>query len=198
MKIIGIILFCTALIAPLACAHSEVSNRKDKAEQRIEFSDAAGNGKKAITYVQPDKINIPKLILDADTANEFDDLYAIVRTLKQDKIEVLGLTSAQWFNPIGAFYFGETETVQASQKLNEELVKLLGREDLPTPIGSNEPMIWNYAKGSPAAEFIIKSALSMPDGEKLNVLCIGASTNLASAIKLNPEIASRIRAYVKQ
>ena len=36
----------------------------------------------------------------------------------------------------------------------------------------------------------------MPEGEKLNVLCIGASTNLASAIKLKPEIAPRLRAYV--
>ena len=37
----------------------------------------------------------PKLILSADTANEIDDLYAIVRTLKQEKFEVLALASAQ-------------------------------------------------------------------------------------------------------
>jgi len=40
----------------------------------------------------------PMLILDADTANEIDDLYAIVRTLRQDRFEVLGLNSAQWFH----------------------------------------------------------------------------------------------------
>lgn len=137
----------------------------------------------------------PKLILDADTANEIDDLYAIVRTLRQDKFEVLGLNSAQWFH-----YLGDPDSVQASQKLNEDLVKLLGREDLPTPQGSEQPMgrPWGgeQPKDSPAAQFIIKSALATPEGEKLNVLCIGASTNLASAIKLRPEIAPRIRAYV--
>lgn len=137
----------------------------------------------------------PKLILDADTANEIDDLYAIVRTLRQDKFEVLGLNSAQWFH-----YLGDAKSVQASQKLNEDLVRLLGREELPTPQGSEQPMgrPWggDEAKDSPAAQFIIASALGMPEGEKLNVLCIGASTNLASAIKLKPEIAPRIRAYV--
>ena len=79
----------------------------------------------------------PKLILDADTANEIDDLYAIVRTLRQDKFEVLGLNSAQWFH-----YLGDPDSVQASQKLNEDLVRLLGREDLPTPRGSEQPMAW--------------------------------------------------------
>lgn len=137
----------------------------------------------------------PRLILDADTANEIDDLYAIVRTLRQDKFEVLGLNSVQWIH-----YLGTSDSVQASQKLNEELVKLLGRTDLPTPMGSREPMgrPWggDEPKDSQAAQFIVKSALATPDGQKLNVLCIGAQTNLASAIKFNPEIASRIRAYV--
>lgn len=137
----------------------------------------------------------PKLILDADTANEIDDFYAIIRTLRQDKFEVLGLTSTQWIH-----YLGKRDSVQASQKLNEELMDLLDRKDLPLPMGSNEPMgkPWggDQAKDSPAAQFIIESALTMPEGEKLNVLCIGAQTNLASAIKLKPEIAPRIRAYV--
>ena len=137
----------------------------------------------------------PKLILDADTANEIDDLYAIVRMLRQDKFEVLGLNSAQWLH-----YLGEKESVQASQKYNEELVKLLGRDDLPTPMGSAQPFgkPWGGEdpKDSPAAQFIIKSARALADGEQLHVVCIGASTNLATAIKLAPEIAPKIKAYV--
>ncbi len=148
---------------------------------------ASGNGQEPVRK--------PKLILDADTANEIDDLYAIVRTLRQDKFEVLGLTSAQWFH-----YLGVPDSVQASQKLNEDLVQLLDREDLPTPLGSERAMgrPWggDEPKDSPAARFIIESALAMPAGEKLHVLCIGASTNLASAIKLKPEIAPRIKAYI--
>jgi inosine-uridine nucleoside N-ribohydrolase len=136
----------------------------------------------------------PKLILDADTANEIDDLYAVVRVLRQDKFEVLGLNSTQWFH-----YYGVRESVQASQKLNEDLIRLLGREDLPVPMGSEEEMgkPWggDEPRNSPAAQFIIKSALAMPEGEKLNVAFIGALSNLGSALKLKPEIAPRIRAY---
>ena len=35
------------------------------------------------------------LISDADTANEVDDLYAIVRAIKEPKFNLLGITSAQ-------------------------------------------------------------------------------------------------------
>ena len=137
----------------------------------------------------------PKLILDCDTANEIDDLYAITRMLRQDRFDVVALDSAQWFH-----YLTDIESVSASQKLNKEMVRLLGREDLPTPTGSSEPMgrPWggDEAKDSPAARFIIDTAMRMPAGEKLHVVCTGASTNLASAIKLNPEIAPRLKAYV--
>lgn len=137
----------------------------------------------------------PRLILDADTANEIDDLYAIVRMLKQDKFEVLGLNSAQWFH-----YLGERDSVQASQELNEDLLEILDRRDLPALLGSAEPMgrPWggNDPKNSVAARFIIEQAKAMPEGEKLNVVCIGASTNLASAIKLAPEIAPKVRAHL--
>lgn len=136
-----------------------------------------------------------KLILDADTANEIDDMYAIARLLRQDKYEVLGLCSAQWFH-----YLGDPNSVQASQKINERLVKLLGRDDLPLPLGAERPMgkPWggDEAKDSPAAQFIIKHARAMPAGERLHVVSIGASTNLASAIKLAPDIVPKVKAYL--
>lgn len=137
----------------------------------------------------------PKLILDADTANEIDDMYAITRMLKQEKFEVLALTSTQWIH-----YLAEEDSVGASQRENEAMVKLLERQDLPTLIGSREPMgkPWggDEAKDSPAAQFIIKSAKAASPENKLTVVCLGASTNLASAIKLAPEIAPNIDAYL--
>ena len=137
----------------------------------------------------------PKLILDADTANEIDDQYAIIRLLKQDKFNLIGLNSAQWFH-----YLGDSDSVQASQRLNEKLLKLSGREDVPTFLGAERPMgkPWGgfEPKDSPAAQFIIKSAKELSDGEQLYVVSIGATTNLASAIRMEPEIAPRIKAYL--
>ncbi|TWT68467.1 family 16 glycoside hydrolase [Crateriforma conspicua] len=136
----------------------------------------------------------PKLILDCDTANEIDDLYAIVRMLHQDQFQVLGLTSTQWLH-----YLGDPDSVQASQRMNEELLRRMRRDDLPTPMGSEEPMgkPWGGTdpKDSPACQFIIEQARSIPDDKSLIVVCTGATTNLASAIRMAPEIAPKIKCY---
>lgn len=136
-----------------------------------------------------------KLILDTDSANEIDDMYAIVRVLNQEKFDVLGLNSTQWLH-----YLGDPKSVQASQLVNEELLRLVGRTELKSHLGSEQPMgkPWggDDPKDSPAAQFIIKQARALPAGERLYVVCLGATTNLATAIKLAPEITPKIRAYL--
>ncbi|WP_157974541.1 nucleoside hydrolase [Lewinella sp. IMCC34183] len=136
------------------------------------------------------------LILDADTANEIDDLYAIAYLLGEEAIDWRGLTSAQWFHQ----YSGDS-TVYQSQRLNEELLALAGRTDLPHPVGADSIMGMPWGgyepRNSPAARFIIEQARRADAGaEKLVVMCIGAGTNLASALALAPDIKHSIRAYV--
>ena len=137
-----------------------------------------------------------RLILDSDTANEIDDLFAIAYLLAGEYpgVEWLGLSSAQWFH----VWSGDS-TVYQSQRLNEDLLRIAGRTDLPAPLGADVIMgkPWgDYdARDSPAARFIIDEAMALPPGEKLAVMCIGAATNLASAIALEPAIADRIVAY---
>ncbi|MEL6107608.1 MAG: nucleoside hydrolase [Planctomycetota bacterium] len=136
-----------------------------------------------------------KLVIDADTANEIDDMYAITRMLKQSKFDVVALTSTQWIH-----YLTDNDSVVASQRENEALVRILRKTTLPTPIGSREPMgkPWggDEPKDSPAAQFIISAAKSANPDQKLIVVCLGASTNLASAIRLSPGIAKNIDAYL--
>ncbi|WP_165440801.1 nucleoside hydrolase [Rubripirellula amarantea] len=141
------------------------------------------------------EVKKPRVVLDCDTANEIDDLFAIARMMKQDELNVVGLSSAQWFH-----YLGNPKSVEASQRDNEDLLQVMNVTGLPMPQGSSEPFgkPWGgeQPKDSPAAQFIISQAKKTPDGEKLIVICTGASTNLASAIKLAPEIAPKIKAYV--
>lgn len=136
----------------------------------------------------------PRMILDADTANEIDDHYAVLRVLFQDRFDVVGVTSAQWLH-----YMGDADSVEASQRENETLLRL-AKSKLPTPIGSTEPMgrPWggDQPKDSPAARFIIEQAHATPDGQRLTLVCIGASTNAASAIRIDPTIAAKIDLYV--
>lgn len=137
-----------------------------------------------------------KLILDSDTANEIDDLFAIAYLLVDDypEVEVLGLSSAQWFH----VWSGDS-TVYQSQRLNEDLLALVDRQDLPAPLGADlimgKPWGDYDPRDSPAARFIIDQAMALPAGEKLTVMSIGATTNLASAIALQPAIKDKIVAY---
>jgi len=148
----------------------------------------------SLAKAQGDFAERPKFILDTDTANEIDDLYAIARLLPEETVDLLGITSAQWFH----HYSGDS-TVYQSQRLNEEMLALAEREALPHPIGADRIMgdPWGgYApRPSPATAFIIKQVKELPAGEKLVVMSIGASTNLASAIALDSTIAPHIVAY---
>jgi purine nucleosidase len=134
-----------------------------------------------------------RLILDADTANEIDDLYAITRLLRQEKFELIALNSAQWFH-----VHSGPRTVHASQAMNEDLLRLHERHNLPALLGADqefgEPWGGEEPRDSAAARFIIEAARQTPAGEKLVVVCTGASTNLASALKLAPDIIPRIKA----
>lgn len=136
-----------------------------------------------------------KLILDTDTANEIDDLYAIARLLPEERIHFLGITSAQWFHVLSG-----DSTVYRSQRLNEEMLTIADRMDLPHPMGADmimgKPWGGYEPRNSDAAQFIIDQVKALPEGEKLVVMSIGATTNLASAIALAPEIAPKIAAFV--
>ena len=135
------------------------------------------------------------VVLDADTANEIDDLFAIAYALPDSSVEVLGLTSAQWFH----VWSGDS-TVYQSQRLNEDLLALAGRTDLPHPLGADVAMgaPWGgrEPRDSPAARFIVEQARARPPGERLAVVALGATTNVASALALAPDIRDKVVVYL--
>jgi len=130
-----------------------------------------------------------RVIIDADTANEVDDLYAIAWALLAPRLDVIGLTSAQWHtNPRTP-----NDSVGESQRLNEEILELMGKTAIPAPQGSNFPMV-NEQRPQPseATKFIIEQALATPDGEKLSIVILGPCTNIASAILIEPKIIPKL------
>ncbi|MFP4096703.1 MAG: nucleoside hydrolase [Cyclobacteriaceae bacterium] len=150
------------------------------------------------------------LIIDADTGNEMDDLYAIVRALLADDFEVKGLSSAHFNNAQlladSLWHIYPTKninTVAISQQLNEELLQALDMEEIIHPLGANRMLgyAWGYYEGAPipsapAIDFIIKQAEQMPEGEKLPVACLGAVTNVAAALETRPELVSKLKVYM--
>ncbi|MCF8379665.1 MAG: nucleoside hydrolase [Bacteroidales bacterium] len=135
-----------------------------------------------------------KVLIDSDSGNEIDDLFAITRALIAPELEVVGLTSAHWeFHPEAG-----DSSLEVSQYLNEKLLRLSNKSDIPHPRGSSGMLrYWSDPVPNPskAAEFMIAKAKEMPGRTKLNIVTLGAVTNVASAILMDPEIIPKIRVY---
>jgi len=147
-----------------------------------------------ISIIGLNQINQEKtpLIIDADTANELDDLFAIARAISEPKFNILAINSAQFNNsPLAT-----SNSVMESQLLNEKILRILDRKEITLPLGSNKRLINNESpQTSEASEFIIKTAHEMKKGEKLNIVILGPCTNIASAIIQDPSIISKIKVY---
>lgn len=152
---------------------------------------------------------VQEFILDADTGNELDDLYAIVRAVIDEEVTVTALTSAHFNNPQlvtdSLWHIYPTEdinTVQISQDINKNLLETLDRTEIPHPIGADRMVgyAWGYYEGaqvpeSPATDFIVERAREHSPSEKLNVVTVGAVTNVAAALLKDPSIAENIRLF---
>lgn len=151
-----------------------------------------------VTNLTGDKLfsrKVTPVLIDSDSGNEIDDLFAISRALIAPELKIVGLTSAHW-------EFAENSkdsSLVVSQKLNEQLLSLFGKSSIPHPRGAKRALQYGkepQPRPSPAAEFIIKKAHEMEKKKKLNVVTLGALTNIASAIMMDPEIIPKIRIYM--
>ena len=132
------------------------------------------------------------LIIDADTANEVDDLYAIVRALRAEELDVKAITSAQFHtSPLAT-----DSTVYESQAINEDIVRLMDRMDVDLPLGANQPMKSPADPAtSEASDYIINSARDHSPQDPLHIAILGSCTNVASAIVDAPEIIPNLRVH---
>ncbi|MEM8929367.1 MAG: nucleoside hydrolase [Bacteroidota bacterium] len=139
-----------------------------------------------------DNGNPTSLIIDADTANEIDDLYALARALREPKFKVLGITSAQFHtSPLAS-----KNTVQESQQLNEKIFQLMQIQDIPLPLGSNIPLVDRSTPSiSEASNFIIAQAQKFKERNPPDIVILGSCTNVASAILQDPTIIPKIRVH---
>ena len=142
-------------------------------------------------FVQQKNIKIP-LIIDADTANEIDDFFAIVRAVGEPRFNLLGITAAQ-FNTSP---YASKNSALESQKMNQELISLLPKYKIPLKLGSSKPLNVNTeAQPSDASRFIVTQAKMLAKGTKLHVVILGSCTNVASALLESPEIVSKLKVY---
>jgi len=131
------------------------------------------------------------VVLDTDTYNEIDDQFAVVYALlSPQRMQVEAIHAAPFHNPRSA---GPGDGMEKSYEEILRLLERLGRGAEGFVFrGSNSFL---PARGEPvrsaAADDLIARAMAPRDGP-LYVLAIGAITNVASAILLEPRIIERI------
>lgn len=134
---------------------------------------------------------VKKAIIDTDAYNEMDDQYAIAYAASSDKIDLLSVNAAPFFN------WRSTSFEDGMEKSYDEAVRVLETIGMAgkipvyrgsrTRIGDNP----GFAPSeSEAADNIIRSARELD--EPLYVMAIGAITNVASALLKDPSIAGKI------
>lgn len=129
-------------------------------------------------------------VLDTDTYNEVDDQFALSYMLKKtDKIHTLAIYAAPFFNsrvesPAAGMERSYQEIVTLQRLLGTEVPAYRGSADyLPdekTPVESE------------AARHLVELAKGYSPEKPLYVVAIGAITNIASALIMDPTIAENL------
>ena len=136
--------------------------------------------------------NKRSIILDADTGNEVDDYYALARAFVEPSWDIICLNATQWQSSQWAI----PNSMENSHRLNQVILGEMGMNIKTRRGGVDRMFDWgDMAQHSAAAYEIIKQTKVLAENEKLSIIALGALTNIASAIYIEPQIASKIKLY---
>ena len=135
-----------------------------------------------------DTSKVKKIILDTDTFNEVDDQFALAFALLSDKVQLLSVNAAPFKNSRSV---SPADGMEKSYNEILNIMKLMGKEGaVPVYRGSAE---WLTDKNTPvesdAARNIVNTV--MASDERVYIVAIGAITNVASALIIEPKIADK-------
>lgn len=140
--------------------------------------------------VKEDLESQKRILLDTDTNNEIDDQHALAYLLfNKDKFNIEGVTVNST----------KEESVKLDSLEAQRILKLCKSEEIPLRMGADHSFndIKSHVdsssfEGDSAINFIIKKANSN-SGQRLIILAIGKLTNIALAVKKEPNIVNKIR-----
>lgn len=153
------------------------------------------NFPKLNTALLMDRLTLPQgkinMVLDTDTFNEVDDQFAVVYALRsRDRLNVDALYAAPFFNELSS---GPGDGMEKSY---EEIHRVLDRMHEKVPEGFVLRGSTRYLESldTPCHSAAVSDLISraMEATEPLYVVAIGAITNIASAMLLEPRIIEKI------
>jgi purine nucleosidase len=132
-----------------------------------------------------------RMILDTDTFNEIDDQFAVVYSLLSgDKMKIEAFSAAPFYNELSS---SPKDGMEKSYNEILKIRKLMNREDIPVYRGSDSYLPGSHTPvESEAVRNIVELALQSDHEDPLYVVAIGAISNVASAILIEPKIIERI------
>ena len=139
--------------------------------------------------LQPPKGKV-RMVLDTDTYNEIDDQFAIVHALlSPEQLSVEALYAAPFFN------YRASSPGDGMEKSYDEILRLLDRLEM-----SGDNFAFRGSNGfladyeHPYDNDVVRDLIdrAMNASEPLYVVAIGALTNIASAILIEPKIIEKI------
>lgn len=144
--------------------------------------------------VRLEKLQLPagkvRIVIDTDTYNEIDDQFAVVHALlSPERLRVEALYAAPFFN------HRSSSPGDGMEKSYDEILRLLDKLRVPSENrvyrGSSGFLAdYEHPYSSEAVSDLIERAMNAED--PLYVVAIGALTNIASAILLEPKIIEKI------
>ena len=132
------------------------------------------------------------MVLDTDTYNEVDDQFALCYALcSPERLNVQAVYAAPFFND------RSNGPEQGMERSYDEIVRLLGKMGHPTENfvfkGSRDYLKdMDTPQDSPAVRDLVARGMARPDDDPLYVVAIGAITNVASALIMEPRLARKI------
>ena len=131
-------------------------------------------------------------VLDTDTYNEIDDQFAVAYAIRSsERIDLKALYAAPFLNT------RSTSPEDGMQKSYEEILRILGRLHVD-PKGFAHLGSKSFTAGarkpveSPAALDLLAKSKAYTAANPLYVMTVGAPTNVASALMMDPTLKDRI------
>ncbi len=133
----------------------------------------------------------PRMVLDTDTYNEVDDQFALVHALlSPERVALEAVYAAPFHNRRSR---GPGDGMEKSLEEIRRVFELVGKNDVPAFAGSTE---WLEGGAAPrrceAVDDLIERALIDGSEDPLYVVAIGAPTNIANALLIEPALVERI------
>lgn len=138
----------------------------------------------------PEPAPIP-VVLSSDLGCEIDDQFALIHLALSPRFDFRLVVTSHAPN------LAKPATESAAKQANGWLLKLKPKHGRPLPkvvAGSSEPLAGEgQPRKGPGAEALLKAAEGFDAKNRLQVVMIGAATDVASALLIDPSWADRVR-----